>query len=336
MISKPLKQIGRHHFGALVEGLRPADLLQTCVGRELRRLWIERGVLVVRGLEELTPEALVAVSAHFGPVSDLEEGRSHAALQGVDGKALPVMRIGNVRASNGSSVSQPSGASYDLLAGGLSCQYRPAEKIPVWHTDATFREKPPAGSVLFCRQAPKEGGATCVADMRAAWASLASEEQCDLERLDCVCSLSHHDAVVYARDPTAPAPTPALRNAHPAQRVPMVLRHPITGQKALYGWNSGTCCIMPRDAKLDSAQLTELETSAIKHSSVATWLALLQRVTAPAFTTIWRWRIGDLLVWDNRSTMHCATGFDRARYVREMWRTTILADGDAASGAPKL
>jgi len=307
--------------------LTAADLRRPDVGSELRQHWLERGVVILRGLVDLSAEDLAVVSAHFGPVEkELATGREHAKFPG-----LPVMRIGNAKDSDGKSICMPSGDTYDPLPPDGNCQYRPADKRPGWHTDATFREVPPAGSALFCRQKPLEGGATCFADMTAAWTSLPPEKQRKLEGLDCICSLSHHDSKLHAKRSDYPKPTASIRAANPPRRVPFVLQHPVTGKKALYGLNVSTCCILPRGEEIDSKLMDMLEMSPEEDASVNTWRELLPHVTAPEFTLTWKWQVGDLVVWDNRSTMHCATGFDHSKYVREMWRTTILANASADS-----
>lgn len=53
---------------------------------------------------------------------------------------------------------------------------------------------------------------------------------------------------------------------------------------------------------------------------------LLVHATAPEFTVVHQWQVGDLVIWDNRSTMHCATGYDSENDTREMWRTTLVKD----------
>lgn len=324
----PLKMIGSKAFGALVEAaegspaLRPCDLLSDACGQKLRRLWLERGVLVIRGLDDMTAQQLATISGHFGPLEpELATGRQHARVAG-----LPVMRLGNVTAPDGSPICMASGDVFDPLPADGNPQYRPETRRPIWHTDATFRELPPAGSALFCRRAPEKGGATCFADMRAALASLPAEEQCALEDKDCICSLSHHDFKVRARQPTHPAPTPALRAANPPRRVPLVLEHPCTGERSLYGMNSSTCCIVAKGESITKDRMDQFELSAEEDESMNIWRGLLERVTTPEFTLVWKWRFGDLVIWDNRSTIHSATGFDHEKYLREMWRTTILSD----------
>jgi alpha-ketoglutarate-dependent taurine dioxygenase len=56
--------------------------------------------------------------------------------------------------------------------------------------------------------------------------------------------------------------------------------------------------------------------------------SLLPFATGPAFAVKWQWRRGDTVVWDNRCTVHAATGFEHETHWREMWRTTLTADVD--------
>lgn len=326
--SSPIKIIRDAAFGALIqtrENLTVSDLRRPDVGQELRQLWLSRGVVIIRGLVDLTADDLAAISAHFGPVEEeLASGREHAKFAG-----LPVMRIGNAKDKDGNAICMPSGDLYDSLPKDGNCQYRPLDKRPIWHTDATFRKNPPAGSALFCRQTPPEGGTTCFADMKAAFASLPEVEQQYLQGLECICSLSHHDAKIHSSRNDYPKPTEALRASNPPRRVPLVLQHPVLGTKALYGWNSSVCCIVPKGEVLDKEWIAHLEMSPEEDKSVHVWRDLLPRVTEPEFTVAWRWEVGDLVIWDNRSTIHCATGFDHDKYVREMWRVTILVDEGA-------
>ena len=288
--------------------LTPAVLRREDVGAQLRRHWLRSGILVIRDLVSMTPSDLVAISEHFGPLSpDVGAGREHATLPGV-----PVLRVGNVRDASGKLISQPASSKGNLLPPGGSCQYRPAERLPVWHTDGTFLPVPPAGSALFCRRAPAEGAATCFADTAAAWEALDEEERRRLEGLEAVCSLAHHDAKISKRVPDYPTLTPRERAANPARRVPLVLRHPATGRPALYGVNSSTCRVVPRGAPVDPAEMDRHDLQGEEDSSVSLLRDLLPRATAPEFTVVWQWREGDLVVWDNRSTLHCATGYDQA------------------------
>mmetsp|Transcript_65003 Transcript_65003/g.121063 ORF Transcript_65003/g.121063 Transcript_65003/m.121063 type:complete len:339 (-) Transcript_65003:60-1076(-) len=326
--SQPVKVIKGKPFGAVIDAgadLKSPDLYSQPLGAELKELWHSRGLVVIRGLTDMTPEVLAEISKCLGPLEPEEEtGRDHAMFS-----TVPVMRIGNVLDKDGKAVCMPSGMH---LTGDLpDIQYNAEKMYPSWHSDAIFRLTPPAGSLLYCHQAPPVGGETGFADMRAAWESLDKAEQDYYMGLDCICSLSHHDTKIHAKRSDYPFPTAELRAANPANRVPMVLKHPATGQHALYGMNAGTCLILPRHDPVDGEQLAALEVSADEDPSVKIWRELLPRFTSPDFAIAWRWKEGDLVLWDNRLTLHCPTGFDHEKYVREMWRTTILPEELTAS-----
>mmetsp|Transcript_43319 Transcript_43319/g.89373 ORF Transcript_43319/g.89373 Transcript_43319/m.89373 type:complete len:180 (-) Transcript_43319:572-1111(-) len=135
-------------FGTLISIPSKAAIHCPDVGRVLRSKWIERRLLVIRGLpRDLTPHDLVTLSGHFGPLGPVPAGRAHASL----GPGNAVLRIGNVRDEAGNLVSQPSSSKDEVLAKDGSCQYRPKERLPVWHTDGTFKETPEAGTSLRWR-----------------------------------------------------------------------------------------------------------------------------------------------------------------------------------------
>jgi len=147
-----------------------------------------------------------------------------------------------------------------------------------------------------------------------------------LDGLECICSLAHHDRKIQLRRPEYPTLTPEQRAANPPQRVPLALVHPATGRKAMYGFNSSTCCVVPKGTPCDQTSLDRYDLEGLEDPSVGIVRDLLARITAPAFTVVWKWREGDLVVWDNRATLHTGSGYDEKKYVREMWRTTILLE----------
>eukprot|EP01046_Picozoa_sp_COSAG06_P046227 COSAG06_NODE_6520_length_2897_cov_1.261973_6_plen_182_part_00 len=107
-----------------------------------------------------------------------------------------------------------------------------------------------AGSVFYCKQAPPVGAATAFADMRAAYDSLSPSKQEELEQLEAICSLHHHDTKIYRLTnndqlPAKPLLTEEQRSASPPTRHPLVLLHPETGRKALHGLTSSTWCGKP-------------------------------------------------------------------------------------------
>ena len=219
------------------------------------------------------------------------------------------------------------------LTSDADIQYNPETRRPVWHTDSTFRANPPIGSVFHCRQAPPEGAETLFADTRQAYAGLDTATKVLLDEMEAVCSLAHHDKKISLYTPGYPLLTEEERAATPPNRVPVVLEHPVSGVPALYGLNSSTCAVVRKGATIDRAGLNKWDLEGIDDYSVLIIRDLLPFITGPDFTVKWSWQPGDIVAWDNRTTMHAATGFDDEQYTREMWRLTLLdrtADAKAA------
>eukprot|EP00435_Cladocopium_sp_Y103_P045238 s1027_g12.t4 len=235
---------------------------------------------------------------------ELDESKQQFAVGGES----RVMRIGNTYDPVTKKITSLN-AFDPLLPPGGSSQYRPADRKPAWHTDSVYRKDAPIGSLLYCRQTPPEGGATCFADTVSALAALPAEKQEKLKKLECLCSQTHHDAKINKTSPDFPTLTPEQRRQSPAQRVPMVLEHPLNKRLSLYGMNGGTCRVLSAEAKVTDEELDRYELEALEHESVQEeWRSLLPFVTDARFTVKWEWQVGDLVLWDNRCTMHCATG----------------------------
>jgi len=308
-------------FGVLLNDVGPDDLRDDAFRRDAYALWLHhRGLLVVRGeaLAGISPGELVAWAGVFGAVEEEPmAGRESSMVED-----SPIMRIGNVRDAEGKPRAQF--AEVPPLQSEADIRYNPATRRPVWHTDSTFRQHPPIGSVFHCKQAPPRGGETLFADMRGAFAALDEETKACLSSLEAVCSLAHHDKKISLYSPGYPTLTPEQRAANPPRRVPLVLRHPVTGEPALYGMNSSTCAVVPAGEPVAEERLDLFDLDGIEDDSVATLRALLPHATGPEFAVAWAWQPGDVVVWDNRCTIHAATGFDHETYPREMWRLTLV------------
>lgn len=308
-------------FGLMIEGVSRQDLTNPEFQSEAYDLWTRHGGLVaVRGedLQELAPEELIAWANIFGDV----EYTAQAAREDKMVKGFPILRIGNIKNDAGKPAAQL--AIVPQLQSDADIRYNPETRRPVWHTDSTFRQKPPIGSVFHCRQAPGEGAETLFADTRTAFARLDADAQAKLADLEAVCSLAHHDKKISRYSPNYPVLTPEQRAANPPNRVPLVLKHPVSGALALYGLNSSTCAILPKDQEFPADKLDVCDLEGIEDDSVQIWRELLPYVTGPDFTVKWQWQPGDIVVWDNRCTIHAATGYDYETHSREMWRLTLL------------
>jgi taurine dioxygenase len=315
-------------FGILIDEVTRADLANSAFQAKARELWMAHGGLLgVRGAElaTLPPEDLVAWSRVFGRVEEeMQAAREDKSVPG-----FPILRIGNVKDAQGKEVAQL--AIVPPLRSDADIRYNPETRRPVWHTDSTFRARPPVGSVFHCRKAPPSGGETLFADMRGAYAALDDATRTRLDGLEAVCSLAHHDRKINRYSPNYPILTPAQRAANPPRRVPLVLRHPVTGEPALYGLNSSTCAIVPVGQGVAQEDLDHWDLDGVEDASVMIWRNMLPTVTGPEFTVKWQWRPGDIVVWDNRCTIHSATGFDFEKYEREMWRLTLIDEAQAAA-----
>lgn len=308
-------------FGILIDRVTRSDLGNQDFQRNAYDLWTRHGgLLAVRGddLPDITPEELIAWSSVFGKV----ENEVLAARKDKMVPGFPILRIGNIKDDAGKPQAQF--AIVPPLENDLDIRYNPQTRRPVWHTDSTFRRNPPIGSVFHCKQAPPQGGETLFADTRSAFSQLENETKKKLEVLEAVCSLAHHDKKINLYSPNYPVLTPEQRSANPPNRVPIVLRHPVSGKPALYGLNSSTCAVLPKGQEISDAQLDVCDLEGVEDDSVLILRDLLPYVTGPEFTVQWRWQPGDVVVWDNRCTIHAATGFDHQQYMREMWRLTLL------------
>ena len=172
----------------------------------------------------------------------------------------------------------------------------------VWHTDMSYLELPPDASMLYALEVPPAGGDTWICGMQAAWLSLPEATKAKLRG-----RRIKHDGTYnsggYVRKGVEPTDDP---HKAPGAWHPAVCRHPVTGAPGLYLGRRRNSYVegLPPDAS--SALLDEL------------WA----HIERPELRYVHKWRVGDLLLWDNRSTMHRRDPFDE-RSRRVMHRTQI-------------
>jgi alpha-ketoglutarate-dependent 2,4-dichlorophenoxyacetate dioxygenase len=173
----------------------------------------------------------------------------------------------------------------------------------LWHSDSSFRPIPAKYSLLSGRVIPSWGADTEFADMRAAYDALDPRTKAMVEGLVCEHSLIYSRAAIGFTDLT-----PEEVAAFKPVRQTLVRTHPVTGRKSLFlashagaivGWT------VP-EARMFLHELTE-------------------HATQREFVYRHKWRVGDLVMWDNRQTMHRGRRFDRDE-VRDVRRTTLAGD----------
>jgi alpha-ketoglutarate-dependent 2,4-dichlorophenoxyacetate dioxygenase len=174
----------------------------------------------------------------------------------------------------------------------------------LWHSDASFRATPARYSLLSGRVVPPSGGNTEFADMRAAYESLTDDEKLEVENLRCFHSLLFSRSRLGFNDYTNEE-----RSAMEPVRQPLIRIHPVTGRKSLF--------LSAHVGAIDDWLTPE---------ALIFLSDLTEHATQRRFVYSHVWRAGDLVMWDNRQTMHRSRRFDDLSYTRDMRRTTTIDD----------
>lgn len=178
-----------------------------------------------------------------------------------------------------------------------------------WHTDATWRRIPALATALFAEQAPREGGHTMFADMIGAYEALGRAEKERYRTMRVV-----HDLNI-SRLKAGYQMTQAQIDQVPPIEHPLVAIHPPTGR----------CTLLLGSHGQEFVGLPPLESRGL-------FERIMNHCTEPRFVYEHVWKPGDLVMWDNRATMHRATEYDVAVEPRVVRRTVIK--GEAAPVAP--
>lgn len=268
------------------------------------------GLLVVKGMGAISRAAdlLVRLSRPFGP-----EVEDYAATgirpQLLHPESSHIIRISNLPPMN---FPVPARPQPPLLADGSLPTAFPHRRG--WHTDQSYRRPPPDISLFYAhRPAPKGQGQTLYADGTGAWEALPArlkQAAAGLQGLHVAPFTGHGESDVRAGRPRQP-----LSPKDGPQPQPVVRIHPVTGKRALY---------LCEDEQMDWLRGPFLGMEAGPDGAGARLLyQLMAHLTAPAFTYVHDWDQGDLVIHDNRCTVHAATWFDAERHGRAMWRTTV-------------
>jgi taurine dioxygenase len=267
-------------FAAEVIGAPPNLKVDDATLDEIEAAWFRYGILIFRDLD-MTPAEHVAFTRRLGPLHIMVPSEFNLPAH------PEVWVVGN---------AEENGKPLGLRGAGMG-----------FHTDGEDKTVPNAGSFLYAKIVPPEGGDTLFADMRAAYAALPDDIREKLAGRRGRFSRADMHAINY---PDMRPYTAAELAARPDVYHPLVRRHDRSGRASLYigRW----AC--------DIEGLPKGEGRAL-----VAWLQEFAR--QDRFVYRHRWRDGDAVLWDNRCTQHCATPFDEARYTRLMHRTTL--EGEA-------
>jgi taurine dioxygenase len=175
----------------------------------------------------------------------------------------------------------------------------------VWHTDMSYNPLPPRASLLYALEVPADGGNTGFLNMYAAYDTLPDELKRAIEGKTCIHDSSRNSAGELRK---------GFQTTHDITRTPgavhpLVRLHPVTGRKALFlGRRPG-------------AYIHGLSVEESEKLLDAVWA----HATQPHFAWYQKWRIGDLVMWDNRCVMHRRDAFDEGLR-RLMHRTQIVGE----------
>jgi len=177
-----------------------------------------------------------------------------------------------------------------------------------WHSDVSFKACPAKATLLYALEAPDEGGDTLFCDMVAAYQALPEEMKQRLDGQMAVHDYANRDRVAHRTGTVPRLDKDNLRQVPPVNH-PIIRRHPVSGRKAIYVNPTYTVRIENMEAANSDALLDKI----FKHCR------------EPRFQMRYRWRPGDVVVWDNAVVMHAATtqNLDPSMH-RTLWRTIIV------------
>lgn len=273
--------------GAEIVGVDLSKELDEPTFNRIRDAYYQHSVIVFRD-QHLTPPQQIAFSRRFGALE------IHVLKQYLLPDHPEILVISNI-IENGKPI-------------GLA----DAGRVAVWHTDTSYMKAPSAGSALYALEVPRNDagevvGDTLFASTFLAFDALSAEMKGRLTGLKAV----HHMTKGYDRDADAP-PTrikydDSQRNQIPDQAHPIIRTHPVTGRKCIY---INKLCVT------DIVGMAESESAPLLEEIYA-------QCTRPEYIYRHKWRVGDLLMWDNCSLQHLAVQDYALPQRRRMHRTTI-------------
>ena len=276
-----------------VAEVRGADLsrdIDLATERAIERAMDEYAVCVLPE-QNFDDERQIAFSRRYGPLENASAVKAQRK-PGVLGTRIRHPEIFDV--SNLDENGNIMAATDDRWV------YRQANEL--WHSDSSFRQRSSTWSLLHARIVPPSGGDTSFADARAAYDALPGATKQKIEGL-----VAEHSIWHSRSQRGGYMPSDEERAARPPAQHPLVRRHPGSGRKSLFIASHASHIVgWPRDE--GRALLDELMAFA----------------TQPRFVYAHRWRVGDLVIWDNRCTVHRASPFPSDEHRRELHRTTII------------
>ncbi len=251
-------------------------------------------VLVFPG-QNLTDEQQMAFTVNFGPIEDARGGN---VTKPQDKRLVTGMNDVSNLGKDGKPLARDSRQRLFNIGNML------------WHSDSSFRPIPAKYSLLSARVVNKKGGNTEFAHMGAAYEALDDDTKREIEDLVCEHSLMYSRGSLGFLDYTDEE-----KAMFKPVRQRLVRTHPVTGRKSLYlSSHAGAILGMPMpEARMLLNDLKE-------------------HATQPRFVYVHKWTLYDLVIWDNRQTMHRVRRYDDTQ-PRDMRRTTVAGSAPTVAQA---
>jgi taurine dioxygenase len=177
-----------------------------------------------------------------------------------------------------------------------------------WHTDYSYKAEPVMSTMLYAVEVPPVGSDTLLADLCQAWNALPAERRADLDGKVVHHSWRHFMATREFN--RMENPSEELLRDNPDVFHPLVRTHPSDGRKALFV-STGTVKGVVDMPNPEGLELMD---------------ELVEFATQDEFVFRHKWRVGDILMWDNRCTLHTGTLYDDSQYFRVMHRLWVKGD----------
>ena len=282
-------ELNRLHpvIGTEVRGFSIADPGDGDRIDEIKRAWLEHPVLVFRE-QPICDTDQIRFARHFGEL-EIHPSLAHQASGHPE-----IYRVSNVDEAGNILPDKSNEWLYLNLTW-------------LWHSDSTFREIPSKGSILHGIEILKNGGDTLFANMQAAYEHLDDQTKARLEGLTVIHS---HDHIISLSSELSRRQDQGEYTELPPVSHPLARAHPETGQRSLF---------LSPHTMVAIEQLPDPEGRVLLDR-------LIEHATQERFVYRHRWREHDVIMWDNRCTMHMVTPFDNQAQRRIMHRTTIVGD----------
>lgn len=274
-------------IGTEVRGVDLSRPLGSAAVEQLTAAWRAHPLLIFPD-QPISDTEQIAFARHFG------ELEIHPSVAHRSSRHPEIYRVANV---------DEDGA----ILPARSSEWQYLEITWLWHSDSSFREVPSKGSILHGIEIPPSGGNTLFANMYAAYDALPESMR---RRIEGLYAIHSHDYVLGRSAGLSSRDDKGRYADLPPVRQPLVRLHPESGRKSLF--------LSPHTmAGLDGygeAEGREMLDELIAHA------------TQPRFHYVHKWRRHDVIMWDNRCTMHAVMPYDSERHRRIMHRTTIVGD----------